>query len=193
MFDGLPYRTFRCVLADPAWDFKSNSKKKPGRNPRRHYDCMSLADIAALPVEKYVADQAVLFMWVIGPLLAIGAHIPIFRAWGFEPNAMAFDWIKLNPQASPHFFTQRDLHNGPGFTTRKNAEYIVMGKRGLSVRRDAGVHSVIISPRREHSRKPEEAHKRIERYCDGPRLELFGRAERENWTVRGNEVGKFKQ
>ena len=42
-FDGL--RTdYRVVIADPPWDFKSNSRARPGRNARRHYDCLSLAD-----------------------------------------------------------------------------------------------------------------------------------------------------
>ena len=40
-------------------------------------------------------------------------------------------------------------------------------------RRD--VHEVILAPVREHSRKPDEAYSRIERYCAGPRLELFAR------------------
>ncbi len=192
MFEGLPYRHFRLIAADPAWDFKSNSKKNPGRNPRRHYGCMSLEDIARLPVEAHAADQAVLLMWIIGPMLVIGAHIPIMRGWGFEPCAMAFDWIKLNPNANRHFFTQSDLHMGPGFTTRKNAEYVVMGKRGLSVREAADIQSVIISPRRDHSQKPEEFYERAARYCSGPRLELFGRTARAGWTVRGDEVGKFQ-
>ena len=81
---------------------------------------------------------------------------------------------------------------GGGFTTRKNAEFVLIGKRGRSVRQDAGVHEVIIEPRRQHSRKPEGFYERVERYTTGPRLELFGRTERAGWTVRGDEVGKFK-
>jgi hypothetical protein len=46
------------------------------------------------------------------------------RAWGFEPTAMGFVWIKLNPLSSPHFFTPRDIFKGGGFTTRKNAEFV---------------------------------------------------------------------
>jgi N6-adenosine-specific RNA methylase IME4 len=191
MFDGLPDRRFRCILADPDWNFKSNSTANPGRNARRHYPCSSLEDIMRLPVERYATPQAALFLWVTGPFLVKGYHIPVMRSWGFEPTAMGFVWIKLNPNALPHFFTMKDIHTGPGFTTRKNAEYVVIGKRGASVRINAGVHEVIIAPRREHSRKPEEVFRRIERYCDGPRLELFGRQRRPGWEVRGDEINKF--
>jgi hypothetical protein len=55
MFDGLPDRHFRCVSADPDWNFESNSIAKPGRNARRHYACSSLEEICALPVERHAA------------------------------------------------------------------------------------------------------------------------------------------
>ena len=192
MFEGLPYRHFRCIYADPDWNFKSNSVAKPGRNARRHYECSSVEEIAALPVERCAAPVSVLFMWITGPFLVQGAHLPVMRSWGFEPTAMGLVWIKLNKNASPHFFTARDIFMGGGFTTRKNAEFCIIGKRGASCRIDASVGEPIISPRREHSRKPDETVHRIEKYCEGPRLELFGRQQRAGWTVRGDEANKFK-
>lgn len=191
LFDGLAPRHFGAVLADPPWTFVSNSQAKPGRNARRHYKTMSIAEIASLPVERYLADDAVLFLWITGPLFVLGAHLPVMKAWGFKPSGIGFVWIKLNPKAASLFFLKTDLSMGGGFTTRKNAEFCLIGKRGRSVRRDAAVHEIIIEPRRDHSRKPDETHRRIERYCAGPYLELFGRQQRPNWTVRGDEADKF--
>ncbi len=192
LLDGLPSRHFGTVLADPPWLFKSNSSTKPGRNARRHYHCMTMEDIIALPVGDCAADNAALFLWITGPLLVLGAHLPVMKAWGFKPSGMGFVWIKLNKRAASLFILKTDLFLGGGFTTRKNAEFCLIGKRGRSVRRDSGIQEVIIEPRREHSRKPDEVYKRIERYAAGPHLELFGRQERPNWTVRGDEVGKFQ-
>ena len=39
----------------------------------------------------------------------------------------------------------------------------------------------------QHSRKPLEAYRRIERSCEGPRLEMFAREPRDGWTVWGND------
>ena len=86
---------YRVIAADPPWAFKSNSIVKPGRNAMRHYQTMSLADISALPVQNVVADDAILFLWITGPFLVIGAHIPLMKAWGFAPSGMGFVWIKL--------------------------------------------------------------------------------------------------
>jgi hypothetical protein len=49
--------------------------------------------------------------------------------------------------------------------------------------------AVIHAPRREHSRKPDEAYALIERmYPDLPKIELFARAARAGWARWGNEA-----
>jgi N6-adenosine-specific RNA methylase IME4 len=53
------------------------------------------------------------------------------------------------------------------------------------------VHQVVVAPRleeAEHSEKPEEVARRIERLYPGPYLELFARRPRERWTTWGNEI-----
>ena len=53
------------------------------------------------------------------------------------------------------------------------------------------MRKLIVSPRREHSRKPDEAYERIEALCDGPYLELFARARRPGWDGWGNQSDGF--
>jgi N6-adenosine-specific RNA methylase IME4 len=49
--------------------------------------------------------------------------------------------------------------------------------------------SVITAPRREHSRKPDEAYELIEQmYPELPKIELFARQRRNGWDAWGNEV-----
>lgn len=55
------------------------------------------------------------------------------------------------------------------------------------------LESEALTPRREHSRKPDGIHERIERLVAGPYLELFARQKRPGWDVWGNEVDKFKE
>jgi N6-adenosine-specific RNA methylase IME4 len=182
---------FACVIADVPSRFRSNSVAKPGRNALRHYVCHSMATIATLPVHEVVSPNALLWFWTTGPLLAIGAHIPVIRAWGFEPTAMGFVWIKLNLRASTSHFTRRDLFFGGGLTTRKNAEFVVLCRRGRPERLAKDVFEIILAARREHSRKPDEAYRRIERYCAGPRLDLFPRERRVGWIPYGDETTRF--
>jgi N6-adenosine-specific RNA methylase IME4 len=190
-FDNLPKGAFRFAAIDPPWLYHSNSGKRPGRNAKRHYKCMKLAEIEAMPVGDLLADDSAIGLWITGPMLARGDHLRLFRRWGVRPSGMGWVWIKLNPRAPMLFFTQRDLHMGPGFTTRKNAEFCLLGVRGKSTRVSRKVHEVIISPRREHSRKPEEFFERAVQYTDGPYLELFSRRPRAGWVTCGDEAEKF--
>lgn len=185
---------YEVVLADPPWAFNANTGRDPGRNARRHYPCMALEDIAAIPVRGMVADNAALFMWITTPFLAAGAHVPIMRAWGFKPVAVAFTWIKTKRGTSwPHLLRDADLHMGTGLTTRKNSEVLLLGKRGRSLRVHGGVSEIIIAPVREHSRKPLEAAERIVQYVGPGRrmVEMFSRETATGFDPLGNQVGRF--
>ena len=206
MFKGLPKARFRLVAADVPWDFETYTEDRGSRAPK--YDVMTLADIEAMPVAEYAAPDARLLFWVTGPFLAIGAHVPIMRAWGFEPTAMWGLWIKPTSYAyqmlpkrliplsrgGTHMRMVDDdsFFMGMGHTTRQNAEYVIEGRRGSPPPRlSKSIRQIMVEPLREHSRKPEKFYRNAERYADGPRLELFGRQVRKGWTVRGNERGKF--
>ena len=95
---------------------------------------------------------------------------------------MAFVWLKQNRKAGGWFY-------GLGFWTRANAEVCLLATRGHPKRQAANVHQFIISPIREHSRKPDEAREKIVALMgDVPRVELFARQSTPGWDVWGNEV-----
>jgi N6-adenosine-specific RNA methylase IME4 len=166
------------MLIDPPWPFETYSERAAGM-VLDHYDTMTIDQIKALPIKQLAAKDCAIFCWVTWP------HMPIWKtildAWGVEYSGLAFDWIKLNPSGE-------GLHWGTGYCTRQNPEPCILAKIGNPLRLDEGVHSVIMAPVGQHSEKPEEAWRRIERLFGGPYLELFARRERLGWTTWGNEV-----
>jgi N6-adenosine-specific RNA methylase IME4 len=196
-YDGPPVEVW---YADPAWKFRANRTDldpgalAAGRNAARHYKTMTLAQIKAIPVAEKSAAQAVCFLWITGPFMAIGEHVSVLKAWGYKPKAIGFTWVKLRKNAPGLFMDPKlDLHVGLGLTTRKNAEFCIIGTRGLSMRKSAKVHEVGLFPLREHSRKPDEFRQRIEEYV-GPgktMVELFARQAAPGWIAMGDEAGKF--
>lgn len=155
----------------------------------------SLDEIKALPVATIAARDCHLFFWATGPHLPQALDVMV--AWGFRYSGIAFTWIKLRRNADlseliPLGFLEARLHLGLGYTTRKNTEICLLGRRGSPKRNAKNIREVIISPVREHSRKPEEFYARVERYSGpGPRLDLFAREQRPGWTAYGDEVSKF--
>ncbi|MDA4845919.1 MT-A70 family methyltransferase [Hoeflea poritis] len=198
MFAPLPKGPFDLIAADCAWMFKAWSAKGLGRSPERHYKTLTLDQICALPVKDIAARDCHLMLWITGPLLVQGAHLPVLKAWGFKPSSMAFVWLKVNKKSLQGRFFQPigpfDFFMGPGHTTRQNAEYVVLGRRGSPRRHSKAVRQQIIEPRREHSRKPDEFYERCEEYAgpDARLCDLFSRTRRPGWSVWGNELEKFK-
>jgi N6-adenosine-specific RNA methylase IME4 len=173
---------YRLIYADPPWTFATYSAKGKGRSPEAYYDCLSLTDLKKLPVAEWAAEDAVLLLWATDPLLE--RAFEVIRAWGFTYKTVGFYWVKQN-RSGAGFFT------GLGFWTRANPEPCLLATRGNPKRKAADVAKLVVSPRREHSRKPDEIYERIERLCEGPYLELFARTRRPGWDAWGAEVGLF--
>ena len=178
---------YSAILADPPWSFRTYSGKGKGRSAEQHYDCMSFPELCVMKIPA--ADDAALFLWVTDPMLRLGLELMAW--WGFEYKTVAFTWVKCNKPASinhvPQWFT------GMGYWTRANPEMCLLGTRGKPKRINKDVRQLIVAPRREHSRKPDEIYDRIERLVGGPYLEMFARQTRPGWDSGGNEVGKFDE
>ncbi|MEH6474457.1 MAG: MT-A70 family methyltransferase [Sneathiella sp.] len=201
-----PAGGFKVILADPATDFDNWSAKGKIKNPSAHYDTMTIDEIKAMPVETLAAEDCVLFLWSVWPLVPHWNEI--IEAWGFQYKGLAWQWFKYNEDTGKHSF-------GLGYGTRKNLEPCLLATRGkpslkreirdmFGIKSAKGAKSVrdfleacpddsIVAKRREHSRKPDEQYTRIETMFDGPYCELFARQRRPGWSAWGNEVGKFTE
>jgi N6-adenosine-specific RNA methylase IME4 len=187
----LPQNHFGAILADPPWRYEVWSEgSQKSRLASAHYDVLTTKQIAELPVAQLAADDCVLFIWITWPQLL--DSIKIIEAWGFKYKTCAFAWIKAHANQVEMFRDDLDGQLGMGYWTRANSEVCLLATKGKPKRLSASVRQAIIAPRKEHSRKPDGIHERIERLVAGPYLELFARQEREGWTVWGNQTDKFK-
>jgi N6-adenosine-specific RNA methylase IME4 len=183
LLDGIPAGAkFAAIMADPGIAFAAYSPKGEGRSPQRYYTCSPFEDLAALPLARFAAPDAFLFLWI--PLRSVDAVKPLMTAWGFAFSGSAFVWAKQNKSGAGWFM-------GNGYGTRHNAEICWLGRRGKPQRLSKAVRELIVAPRREHSRKPDEVYARIQALCTGPYLELFARQQWPGWTCVGDEAGRF--
>jgi N6-adenosine-specific RNA methylase IME4 len=192
---GLLRNGYGAIVADPPWTFQTRSDEGKDRSPEQHYECMSLDDIKALPVRDIAAKDCVLFLWVIDTHLPMA--LDVITAWGFTYKTKAFNWCKLNRLPENEFLVPpvndpSAYFTGMGFWTRANPEDCLLATRGSPKRQDKGVRRLIVSERREHSRKPDEVLARVEKLVPGPYCELFSRTPRAGWDQMGNEPTKFR-
>lgn len=179
-FEDLIYQDYSIVYADPPWKYEDRGVRG---GTEAQYRAMSVYDLCDLEVKRICADDAILFMWTTWPILMQGSPREVMLAWGFEPRTIGFVWVKQNDDGT--------LYSGTGHYTRANTEPCLIGVAGQGLDRvDRGVSSVIMSSRRQHSAKPDEARWRIEKlYGEQKRVELFARrGDIHGWDAWGNEV-----
>jgi N6-adenosine-specific RNA methylase IME4 len=192
LFKDLQSHHYGAVLVDPPWRFKTWNRKDCKAIKRRisgrvHYQTLAIEQIASLPIAEYATPDCALFLWVSWPQLE--QALIVIKAWGFTYKTCAFDWLKTDPYKL--WALEKDISMGMGYWTRANTEACLLATRGKPKRLHRDVRMGIIEPRREHSRKPDCVHNRIEQLVSGPYLELFGRQQRTGWTVRGDQLDNF--
>jgi N6-adenosine-specific RNA methylase IME4 len=182
---------YAAILVDPPTRFETYSgatsvfaRGTDAKPATVHYRTMTREDIAALPVGGLAADDCVLFLWSCWP--TIQQSFENIARWGFSYKTCAFSWMKADPTAPVTV-----PRMGMGYWTRANTEHCLLATRGHPKRLHADVRQGIIELPREHSRKPDCVHERIERLVAGPYLELFARQTRPGWTAWGDQTAKF--
>jgi len=171
-------KKYSIIYADPPWSYGDRRKGYGGA--KDHYQTMKVDDICNLPIQKITAENAALFLWVTFPNLPEG--LEVMKAWGFKYKTLGFSWIKINKRSKTPVF-------GIGHYTKSNCEVCLLGLKGKLPVKSHKISSVVISPREEHSKKPDIVREKIvELFGDLPRIELFARQPAPGWDVWGNEV-----
>lgn len=181
---------FGAILCDPPFAYRD--KCNAGERGACHkYPTMSVEEIKSLRpvIDDLAAPNCALFLWVPPPLVVQGALTDILRAWAFRPATKAFVWVKAIESPIGQTIPLSAL----GHYTRSNSEDCWLAVRGRPRVVSHSVGQVIISPRREHSRKPDEVYRRIEQLLGNvPRVEMFARQRWPGWAqAMSNEADKF--
>lgn len=181
----LPEGPFATIVADPPWTYTYSTRttEKAGTGwhsaAQRHYGTMTMAEIKAMPIANLAASDAVLWLWVVNPMLP--RCIEVAAAWGFEYRGL-LTWAKTAKTDPSRPFI------GTGYWLRGATEHAVLAVRGKPKPLVKNVPTWFAAPPSRHSEKPEAATRIFETYTTGPRLELFARRPRDGWTTWGNEL-----
>ena len=189
LYPDLPNKQFDIIYADPPWDYNGKMQfDNSGKAENFHiskkifissatfkYPTLKVKEMMRIPIIEIAKDDCLLFMWATNPHLQ--QAIELGAAWGFQYRTVAFIWDKMS-------------HN-PGQYTMSNCELCLVFKRGRipSPRGARNIQQLIRSPRKNHSEKPTEVIKAIEKMFPAQaRIELFARRKPKGWSVWGLDV-----
>ena len=188
----LPNEKYEVIYADPPWDYGGKTQfdksciKGENKDWKKNiflsaanfkYPTVKTKVLKTMPIQDICADNCLLFMWVTSPHLAQG--IELGQSWGFEYRTVVFVWDKM-------------VHN-PGQYTLSNCELCLLFKKGKipTPRGARNVQQLVRSPRREHSRKPDEVRDNIVKmFPTQKKIELFARENVDGWDFWGLDVMK---
>lgn len=181
-------KKYNIIYCDPPWSY--NDKMKGHSFSLDHeYETQNIDWIKNLPVQNITAKDAVLFLWVVNPLLP--EALEVIKAWNFTFKTVAFNWVKITKNGK--------FISNLGRWTMGNCELCLLATKGNPKRVNTDVKQLVVSIRNEHSRKPGMVRKRIvDLMGDLPRVELFARGDRhkdlfgynhfDGWDVFGDEI-----
>jgi len=170
----IPPGPWRCIVIDPPWPIKKMDREAfPHQGDTLDYQTMTLDAIRDLPVPALVDQRgAHVYLWVTQSTLRDG--LALFDGWGIRHECL-MTWVK--PSGLSPFSWQYD------------AEHVIFGRAGdglplVTMGQRLTFHALTSG----HSVKPDVFYDRVRLASPGPRLDLFGRQDRDGFTVWGDQA-----
>jgi len=179
-----PNKKYKVIYADPPWQYSSKHYQDGGRDfkdLKSYYNTMNIQELKNLPIELLADKDCACFMWVTDSHLYEG--VEVLKAWGFQYKTIAFHWVKKTKHG------KTAINTAPW--TLKSCELCILGTKGQvsKYKVSNNVKALIEAERTEHSKKPNEARKRIEMlFGDVPKIELFARERVVGWDSWGDQL-----
>lgn len=160
---------FQTIVIDPPWDWGDEGDINQFGRAKPDYHTMPIEDIEKLPVAQIADDNCHLYLWVTNRSLPKAFRL--IDAWGFR-YITCLTWVKPSIGMGNYF--------------RGDTEQVLFAVKGSQPlkRKDVGTH--FEAPRGQgHSAKPDLFYNLVESCSYGPYIDIFGRKDRQGWSVWG--------
>jgi N6-adenosine-specific RNA methylase IME4 len=167
---------YRTITIDPPWPIEKVLRDARPNQFDIEYPTMTLDEIAELPIPDLASEDGChIYLWTTHK------HLPdaldLLEGWGADYQCL-LTWVK-NVGFTP-------------FSFMYSTEHCLFAHIGSLPLLKMGERLDFSAKVREHSRKPEEFYALVRKVSPGPRLDMFGREQREGFATWGNETEKFK-
>ena len=173
-----PTEKYKTIVIDPPWPMGKILRNVAPNQFDFDYPTMSLEVIGSLPIPYLMAENCHVYLWTTQRFLPVSFQI--LEKWGLK-----------------YIFTMVWHKNGgfqPFNLPQYNCEFVLFGRRGnLPFNTTKNFFTCFSGQRREYSRKPNVFYNLVRRVSPEPRIDYFGREEREGFVQYGDEAGKYSR
>ena len=160
---------FQTIVIDPPWDWSDEGDVNQFGRTKPEYATMPIEEIEKLPIDKISDENCHLYLWVTNRSLPKAFRL--IKNWGFR-YITCLTWVKPSIGVGNYF--------------RGSTEQVLFAVKGCQLlkRKDVGTH--FSAKRGEvHRAKPDEFYSLVESCSYAPYIDVFGRKERDGWSVWG--------
>lgn len=160
---------FQTIVIDPPWDWGDEGDVNQFGRAKPDYHTMPIEEIEKLPLNKISDENCHLYLWVTNRSLPKAFRL--IEAWGFR-YITCLTWVKPSIGMGNYF--------------RGSTEQVLFAVKGSQPlkRKDVGTHFEA-QRGKGHSAKPDEFYDLVESCSYAPYIDIFGRKERDGWSVWG--------
>lgn len=160
---------FQTIVIDPPWDWGDEGDVNQFGRAKPEYHTMPFDEIKNLPIRKIADENCHLYIWVTNRSLP--KAFTLIDAWGFR-YITCLTWCKPSIGMGNYF--------------RGSTEQILFAVKGSQQLKRHDVGTYFNAPRGNgHSAKPDEFYQLVESCSYAPFIDIFGRKERDGWSVWG--------
>ena len=160
---------FQTIVIDPPWDWSDEGDVNQFGRTKPEYATMPIEEIEKLPIDKISDENCHLYLWVTNRSLPKAFRL--IKNWGFR-YITCLTWVKPSIGVGSYF--------------RGSTEQVLFAVKGSQPlkRKDVGTH-FLANCGEVHSAKPDEFYSLVESCSYAPYIDIFGRKERDGWSVWG--------
>ena len=160
---------FQTIVIDPPWDWGDEGDVNQFGRAKPDYHTMPIEEIEQLPIGKIADDNCHLYLWVTNRSLP--KAFKLIESWGFR-YITCLTWVKPSIGMGNYF--------------RGSTEQVLFAVKGSQPLKRKDVGTWFKADRgKGHSAKPDEFYDLVESCSYAPYIDIFGRKDRECWSVWG--------
>ena len=160
---------FQTIVIDPPWDWGDEGDVNQFGRAKPDYHTMPIEEIEQLPIGKIADDNCHLYLWVTNRSLP--KAFKLIESWGFR-YITCLTWVKPSIGMGNYF--------------RGATEQVLFAVKGSQPLKRKDVGTWFKADRgKGHSAKPDEFYDLVESCSYAPYIDIFGRKDRECWSVWG--------
>ena len=173
-----PDKKYNTIVIDPPWNISLTGKvnRRENRAEKLPYKTMSLQEIKDISISKIANIGCHVYCWTTNKMLK--ETFNILESWGVRFH-LVISMVKpsgIAPCMGYVFATEFCLL---GFYGKPMQKFTSIGELNWFKQfNKAGNHSV----------KPDEFYRIVEKMSPAPRIDIFARQKRKDWDVFGDEV-----